>query len=178
MDTTTTETTTVETPAAVTAAAPVKAKPQRKIATPASKAPAKKAVKPRPVKAEAPVREKAEPPTNAHVTAGVDVSTYTGLSKFVNQNRRTKVMTGVTRSTGSLTDRMQKGLYALRKTYGGKSWPAKGFDNGILSELAGAGLITLDGGIVENIDGHAYRIDAATPVVGKLTSAGMKYGIA
>jgi hypothetical protein len=169
---TTTETKAVET------AAP--AKPKRAVKTPGQKPVAKtaaSAVKPKPMKADAPKSEKA-PVTNAHVDAGIDVNAYTGLSKFVNQNRRTKIMTGVERSTGSLTDRMQRGLYALRKTYGGKQWPAKGFDNGILSELAGAGLIELHGGITENIDGHSYMIDAATPVVGKITAKGMKYGLA
>lgn len=171
--------TTTETTAPV-AEAPVATKPKRAVKTPGQKQPVAKtatAVKPKPVKADAP---KAEKPavTNAHVDAGIDVNAYTGLSKFVNQNRRTKIMTGVERSTGSLTDRMQRGLYALRKVYGGKAWPAKGFDNGILSELAGAGLIELSGGIVENIDGHSYRIDGATSVTGKLTAKGLKYGLA
>jgi hypothetical protein len=172
--------TNVTTPTTETTAAPA-AKPKRAVKTPGTKPPPKapaaktaSAVKPRPVKAEAPK----EPMVNAHVAAGVDVALYAGLSKFVNQNRRTKIMTGVERSTGSLTDRMQRGLYALRKAYGGKSWTAKGFDNGILSELAGAGLIELSGGITENIDGHSYMIDAATSVAGKITAKGLKYGLA
>lgn len=178
-DTTPTENTVIE----KIEAAPAVVKPKRQIKAPGAKAPAKPkapakvatatAVKPKPVKALAPK----EPQANVHVTAGLDVTLYAGLSKFVNQNRKTKVMAGVERSTGSLTDRMRSGLYALRKAYNGKQWQAKGFDNGILSELAGSGLIELHGGITENVDGHAYMMDGPTPVVGKVTAKGMKYGV-
>ena len=170
----------VETPAAVQA----NPKPKRQIKTgdkgatkPApAKADAKPAVKPKPVKADAPK----EPKTlvNEHVVAGLDVDLYPGLSKFVNANRKVKIMTGVSRDTGSLTDRMKAGLYALRKAYSGRGWKARGFDNGILGELAGAGLIEFSGGIVEKTDGHDYLMDGAQPVVGKITAKGMKYGIA
>lgn len=146
-------------------------KPKRQIKTP------KIAVKPKPVKADAPVQETAAT-VNAHIAAGLDVNLYPGLSKFVNANRKVAVRQDVVATTEDMTDRMQKGLYALRKSYGGKSWIARGFDNGILAHLAAAGLIALDGGHVQIIDGHPKLTDGEKPVMGKLTAVGLKYGVA
>lgn len=174
MDTTTTEL--APTTEAVTDPAPA-VKPKRAIKAPGAKAPAKSAVKPRPVKAAAPVQEKAAT-VNAHVAAGLDVTLYPGLSKFVNANRKVAVRTDVVATVDNMTDRMQKGLYALRKAYAGKSWTARGFDNGILAHLRAAGLIALDGGHTQTIDGHPKLTDGEKPVTGKLTAAGMKYGVA
>lgn len=162
-------------------------KTETKIEAPAVEAPAKKqgrvirklkgstASKPVAPKAEA---KQAEAPkrVNAHVEAGVE-NLYDGLSSYINANRKVAVRTDVTAGVDDLTPRMQKGLYALRKAYGGKSWTARGFDNGVLAHLLSSGLIELSGGQTSNSDGHPKLIDGATPVMGKITAAGMKYGV-
>lgn len=119
--------------------------------------------------AEAPKR------VNAHVEAGVE-NLHDGLSSYINANRKVAVRTDVTAGVDDLTPRMQKGLYALRKAYGGKSWVARGFDNGVLAHLRSAGLIEFTGGQTSNSDGHPKLVDGATPVMGKITALGMKYG--
>lgn len=146
-------------------------KPRRIIKTGGAK-PAVKAPK-------APKAEVAAEPkrVNAHVEAGVE-QLHDGLSSYINANRKVAVRTDVTAGVEDMTPRMQKGLYALRKAYGAKSWSARGFDNGVLAHLRAAGLIELTGGQVQNIDGHPKMLDASTPVVGKITAAGMKYGVA
>lgn len=135
-----------------------------------------KVVKAKPTKAEAP--KVAEPKVHAHIAAGVDVTMYAGLSSFINATRKVGVRTDVTAGVDDMTDRMQKGLYALRKAYGDKVWGVKGFDNGILAHLASAKLITLSGGHTQVIDGHPKLTDGETPVKAKITAAGMKYGVA
>jgi hypothetical protein len=133
------------------------------------------AVKPKPVKAAAPTVAPA-PKVNAHVEAGVKVSAYAGLSSFINANRRTKIMVRDTRPTGSLTERMQKTLYALRGAYDAGHFNVKGLDNGVMSNLAAAGLVSLSGGQTETIDGKAYMVDAEAPVKAMVTKAGREYG--
>lgn len=115
-----------------------------------------------------------EPKVNTHVAAGINVNRYTGISKFVNNNRRVKVLLGVTRD--KLTDRSAQGLYALRETYGGKTFQPRGFDNGVLRDLLAMGLIEADGGSKQTIDGAPYLVDGAKPVQFKVTSAGAAYG--
>lgn len=146
-------------------------KPRRIIKTPGSKPAAKGAPK-------APKAEVAAEPkrVNVHIEAGVE-QTHDGLSSYINANRKVAVRMDVTAGVEDMTPRMQKGLYALRKAYGGKSWSARGFDNGVLAHLRAAGLIELNGGQTQNIDGHPKLLDAAQPVTGKVTAAGMKYGV-
>ena len=79
-------------------------------------------------------------------------------------------------AAAKVTTRAQKGLYALRKTYADKAFNPRGFDNGILRDLLGAGLITVSGGQKQVIDGKEYMIDGDKPVAAKLTAAGMAYG--
>lgn len=169
METNVTETTVAETVAP--------AKPKRQIKSPATKAPAaaKPAVKPKPVKADAP---KVEKPVaqNAHVAAGLDIALYPGLSKYVNANRKVAVREDVVATTDDMTDRMKKGLYALRKAYGNKAWIVRGFDNGIIAHLASAKLIELIGGHTQMIDGHPKLTDGEKPVTARVTNLGMKYG--
>lgn len=153
------------------------AKTKRQIKAPGAKSTASKVVKPKPVKAEAP-KEPAAPKVNPHIEAGIDLNLYSGLSKYVNANRKVAVRQDVVATVNDMTDRMQKGLYALRRAYGSKQWVAKGFDNGILAHLAAAGLIELTGGHVQVIDGHPKLTDGTEPVRGKITAAGMKYGVA
>jgi len=140
-------------------------------------------IKPAPKKTPAPKKKTATkakvaaaPKVNPHMEAGVNINAYAGPSSMINANRKTRIMLVGERTTGSMTERMQKALYALRKAYAGKQFPAKGFDNGIMRDLAAAGLITLKGGAKETINGKPYLIDAATPVMVNITKAGQDYG--
>ena len=134
-----------------------KAAPKRRVKTPTKK-----------------VEAAPKPKVNTHVEAGIDIGRYTGPSKFVNGNRRVKVLMGVTRD--KLTDRAASGLYALRDCYGTKAWEPKGFDNGILRDLLAMGLIEAQGGSKQTIDGAPYLVDGSKPVAFKITSAGAAYG--
>lgn len=130
------------------------------------------------VQADAETKPAKAPVPHFHREHNVDTSGYGGVSDMINANRKTKIMIkpGGSREAGSMTERMQKSLYALRNAYGQRQFQARGFDNGVLSNLAAAGLITLDGGQTQNISGKDYLLDAETPVVAKITRAGMTYG--
>lgn len=117
-----------------------------------------------------------QPQVNSHVEAGINVNLYDGPSSFVNGNRKTKIMLGREVAASKVTTRAQKGLYALRNTYGQKAFNPRGFDNGILRDLLGAGLITVSGGQKVTTDGHEYMVDGSQPVSVKITAAGMAYG--
>lgn len=125
--------------------------------------------------AAAPTKAKA-PQMNPHIAAGISLARYKGPSSFVNSNRKVKVMLGREVAPAKVTSRAQSGLYALRDTHGGKQFTPMGFDNGILRDLLGAGLISLSGGQKQTIDGKEYMVDAETPVVAKITAKGMAYG--
>lgn len=127
-------------------------------------------------KPEVAAAPKSEKQVNSHIEAGINVSRYTGPSSFVNGNRKPKVMLGRAVDAANLTARAQSGLYALRDCYGNKKFQPRGFDNGILRDLAGAGLITLSGGQKQTIDGKEYMVDGASAVQVTLTAAGMSYG--
>jgi hypothetical protein len=116
------------------------------------------------------------PKVNEHVANGVTTSTYPGLSGFLNANRRVKIMAIPARDTGTMTDRMQKSLYAMRKAYTGQHFNARGWDNGVLRDLAASGLISLSGGITDTIDGKTYMLDGEKPVQVFVTKAGAAYG--
>jgi hypothetical protein len=115
------------------------------------------------------------PKVNQHIAAGVK-SSYAGLSDIFNDNRKTAIMVGATRSTSQLTERHQKALYSLRNAYADKSFGAKGFDNGILRDLLAAGLIRVSGGVKESQAGKDYWFDAEKPVMVTITAAGRDYG--
>jgi hypothetical protein len=115
-----------------------------------------------------------KPKVNEHVAAGVDFAKYSGTSKTANGNRKVKIM--LRPYEKDLSERMQKTLYSLREKYGDKPFIARGLDNGVLRDLAGAGLILLHGGQKQSIDGHDYMTDGATPVTVKLSAAGNRYG--
>ncbi len=118
----------------------------------------------------------AAPKVNPHLAAGIKVSRYSGPSSFVNSNRKAKIMLGRKIEASKVTTRAQQGLYALRESYSEKSFAAGGFDNGILRDLLGAGLVKVSGGQKSLIDGKEYLQDGATPVKVQLTAAGMAYG--
>lgn len=164
------------TPAAEVAAPVAQKARQIKVAgTPTKKDAPAKTKAPIAVKAK-PERKAAAPKVNQHVEAKVSVGDYSGVSSMINNNRKALVMVTTGRATGSLTERMQKSLYALRKAYGGKAFGAKGFDNGVLRDLLAAGLIRLSGGTTEVIDGKTYHQDGATALMVTITAAGQNYG--
>ena len=144
--------------------------------TTAPKTPAAVKAKPAPKKVSSAPKAAPAPKVNEHIANGVTPSTYTGLSSFLNANRRVKVRVIPTRDTGSMSDRMQKSLYAMRQAYAGKHFNARGWDNGVLRDLAAAGLISLSGGQEDIIDGHTYKIDGEKPLQVLVTKAGADYG--
>jgi len=167
------ETQTTTTPT-VAPAKPAKAVKARQIKTPTT---TPKVVKAKPAMIKAVTEKQAPAPkVNQHVEAKVSVGDYSGLSSMINSNRKTAIMVAPARATGSLTERHQKSLYALRKAYGDKPFGAKGFDNGILRDLLAAGIIRLKGGITEVIDGKTYHLDGPTNVMVTFTPAGIAYG--
>jgi len=114
--------------------------------------------------------------TNPHVDAGIRTDRYAGTSSFVNGNRKVKILLGREVPPSRLTGRAQAGFYALRELYKDNVFQPRGFDNGILRDLAGAGLISLTGGQEASIDGNTYKVDGAQPVKIKITAAGQSYG--
>ena len=154
----------------------IKPKPARKIAVPSNKLAAPKAAK-----VATPVAAIADAPkvrTNAHVESGVDTSAWTGPSDMINKNRAVRIMMRQNVGADDLTDRQRKSLYALRKCYNGRAFPAKGFDNGVMAFLVASGMVALSGGQDSNIDGKPYKVDGATPVLAKVTAVGLKFGTA
>ena len=127
-------------------------------------------------KSATPAKAASAPKVNLHREAGVNADLYGGPSGMFNNNRKAAIMDAPARATGSLTERHQKGLYALRGKYGETAFVAKGFDNGILRDLKAAGLISVSGGVTETINGSNYHIDGETPVKVKITKAGAAYG--
>lgn len=134
------------------------------------KAPA--AVKPKPAVVAATEKKAAAPRVNPHEAAGI-VSRYTGASDLFTHGRKVaiKQISGLT--TNDMTDRRRAALYDLRDGYGNKPFPAKGWDNGSLRDLAAIGMVTLSGGTKQG----DYLMDGATPVLVQLTKAGLEYGV-
>lgn len=143
---------------------------------PAKASAAKRNVKAAPVKKTTAKAADAPKSVNSHLEAGINVRRYNGPSTFVNANRKTKIMLGREVVPAKLTSRAQAGFYALRDCYAQDSFNPKGFDNGILRDLVGAGLISLSGGQKSTIDGTDYMMDGAKSVIAKITAAGMAYG--
>lgn len=145
------------------------------MATETKKAPvrAKRTIKTPTTKVAAAPKKEA---TNAHLDAGIAVNRYTGPSSFVNSNRKPQIRQGVEAVADKITDRQKAGLYALRDCYGSKTFKPRGFDNGILSMLAGAGLLSVSGGAKATINGSTYIVDGDKPVTLSITAAGMAFG--
>jgi len=163
----------VEQTPAVMGAQPSK---KRRVMKPRVSKPKVDAAKKSAPKVEATDKQAKAPMVNAHREAGVQIGLYTGPSEMVNANRVTKVRQLAELPVGKLTDRMKKSLYALRNCYDGLAFTVKGFDNGIIAHLAAAKMISLKGGSVETVDGHAYLLDAATSVTANVTAAGKAFG--
>lgn len=130
------------------------------------------------IKAKPEAKAAKAPAVNVHIEAGINVAAYTGLSSFVNKNRKPQIATDVTRNVSQLTTRMQKCFYAMRDVYGSKAFAPRGIDNRILADLAAAGLIShkAKSGQTQNVNGTSYLTDGATPLAFNITAAGTKYG--
>lgn len=113
---------------------------------------------------------------NPHLEAGLDAGRYNGPSSYVNGNRKPQIMLKDGVSPEKLTDRAKSGLYALRDSYGNKTFQPRGFDNGILRDLVAAKLITVSGGQKVTLNGKPYMIDGESPVALKVTAAGANFG--
>lgn len=161
---------------AQTKAKPADTKATTKVDPAAKKKPATK----RTLKTDASKKVKAakSPQVNPHIESGLNISRYKGPSSYVNSNVKTKIMLGRDVDIAKLTGRAQAGFYALRDCYKNAQFEPRGFDNGILRDLVGAGLISVSGGQKQTIDGREYMLDGAQPVKIKITAAGMSYGSA
>lgn len=156
---------------------PTAAKPRRVKTTAAKKttAPAKAKAKPSGKVSAAPAKSSQ---VNPHIEAGLDASLYDGPSSYVNGNRSTKIMLGREVPASRITSRAQRGLYALRSSYKGEAFNPRGFDNGVLRDLLGAGLVARVGssGQEQTINGKAYLLDGDRPVQLRVTAEGLTYG--
>ena len=149
-------------------------KPVRQIKTAGTKQAAPQ-IKAQP-KAAAEPKKAPAPKVNAHIEAGVSVGDYEGVSSMINANRKTAIRSIAPVASGDLTTRQSVSFYALRKAYGNKPFPAKGFDNGILANLIAAGLLSAKGGVADTLNGATYTLDGATPVMLTITPSGQSYG--
>lgn len=130
------------------------------------------------IKAKPAAKAAKAPAVNLHIEAGINTAAYTGLSSFVNKNRKPQIATDVSRNVSQLTTRMQKCFYAMRDVYGTKAFAPRGIDNRILADLRAAGLITHKAktGQTQNVNGTDYLTDGATPLAFTISAAGTKYG--
>lgn len=151
-------------------------------AKPETETKAKPTAKAKP-EAKAAANPKAEKPvvTHAHRDAGVSETHYTGLSGYLNANRKTAVkLPNYTRTIAQLTPRTLGCFAAIRETYGTKPFPARGLDNAIVAMLATSGLIARVNGTgadTTDANGVATLADAADNALRfKLTKAGTEHG--
>ncbi len=149
-----------------------------KRATAAKPATTTKAVKPKPATikaAPAPVL------THSHAANGVHDKTN-NLSSFLNANRKPRVAIDgahkFTRTPAQLTDRTKACLYAIRKAYDAKPFPARGLDNAILAMLTSAKIISPVSNTGQRVtdNGIEFLSDGEKPALFKLTKAGHTFG--
>lgn len=168
---------TTSAPATEGAANPTKGKakrPARVIKT--STTPSKGKVLTKPAKAAEAPKPPKEKPQHAHLAAGVKTTHYTGLSSYLNDNRKAEPRILPEMATAKLSERTIKALVALREAYGQRQFTVRGFDNNIIAFLRASGLIELSGGGTKQDGNYRRMIDAATPLMGRVTAAGMKFG--
>jgi hypothetical protein len=140
---------------------------------------------------------KPAPATNVH-RGTVSTALYSGVSEYLNANRKTNVSLAnyAQKNVAAFSDRTNGCLAAMRKAYGNKPFPVRGFDNAIISMLAGAvktelnsagkptgkilpfACITLSGGIATTDgNGVARLCDAPNkPLIATLTANGLAHG--
>lgn len=144
-------------------------KTSRKTVKPAAKkAPARKAS---PTKK--PTQAAAKPATNQHADAGLKIG---DVNRLMNSNRKTHVLLKEAIPAGRISADKRASLYALRNTYGKNAFGVRGLDNGIVRDLVAAGLVSLSGGQTIADNGKNYMVDGETPVMAKITAAGMDFG--
>jgi hypothetical protein len=152
--------------------------------------------KPKPV-AVAPVADKPAPATNVH-RGTVSTALYSGVSEYLNANRKTNVSLAnyAQKNIAAFSARTNGCLSAMRKAYGSKPFPVRGFDNAVISMLAGSvktelksdgkpsgktiayACIKLSGGLaVTDANGVARLTDApGKPLIATLTANGLAHG--
>jgi hypothetical protein len=161
--------------ATATAAKPVKAPRKPRAA----------AAKPVTVKPAAAPADKPAQAVNVHIGA-VSTKKYDGPSGYLNANRKTAISNGYHgKAVASLTARTLGAFTAMRDCYGAKPFPARGFDNAILSMLAGCTtsgkatpFIKLTGGaMLPDASGTDKLCDVpGKPVIATVTAHGAAYG--
>jgi hypothetical protein len=131
----------------------------------------------------APIKAKAPAPfVHAHSDAGVSGKHYTGLSGYLNSNRKPRIPVAgehkFNRTTAQLTARSLATLTAMRNAYDLKQFGARGFDNAVCAMLISAGLIrTIDkSGAQHKLDNITYAIDGPKPLMLAVTASGRAYG--
>lgn len=153
-------------------------RPPRVIKTQASEKPKAKLSKPKAAEPAKPPKEAKPKAVHFHVEHKVDPSKYRGLSSYLNDNRKANPRDLPEMSPSKLHERSLTALAALREAYGQRQWQVRGFDNNIIAMLRAAGLIELHGGTTIQDGNYRRFVDGATPLVAKLTTAGMRYGVA
>lgn len=132
-----------------------------------------------------PVADKPAQAVNVHIGA-VSTKKYDGPSGYLNANRKTAISNGYHgKAVAALTARTLGAFIAMRDCYGAKPFPARGFDNAILSMLAGCTtsgkatpFIKLSGGaMLPDASGTDKLCDVpGKPVIATITSHGAAYG--
>ena len=152
--------------------------PTKTINKPAPKATDKpKAVKKPSIKADAP-----KPFVHAHAESGVTGKHYTGLSGYLNANRKPRVAVGgdhkYNRNIAQLTERTIGTLKAMRDAYGSKPFAQRGFDNAVCAMLNSAGLISIkpNTGMQATDGAVTYATDGTTQLQFVVTKAGLSFG--
>ena len=165
------------------AALAAKAKADKAAADKAAATAKAKAAKAASDKAAGATKAAPAPRVNAHLAAGLNGSLYRGLSPYTNSNRKPRIaiagQSKYCRATpASLSERSLAAFNALRACYAAKPFAPRGFDNGILAMLCGAGLISpvAKTGATSDDNGTTFAIDGATPLQFALTKAGIAYG--
>lgn len=178
-------TTTAQAKLAAKAKAQADAKQRKADKAQADAKPAKPNTKPQPKAATKPEPKAAKAPAvfvHNHAESGLNASLYTGLSSYVNANRKPRIAsTGPhkhQRNASQITERMQKCLYAMRAAFGTKQFQARGFDNAIIANLTSAGLLrhVTGSGQLTTIAEIGFLCDGEKPLQFAVTSAGSKYG--
>jgi hypothetical protein len=114
------------------------------------------------------------PFVHVHAESGVTAKHYSGLSSYLNANRKAQIRVLPARPAATLTARMLGTLRAMRDAYGTKHFIARGFDNGAVANLIAAGMLRH----IENSGQIAGNIisDGETPAKLSVTATGQSYG--
>lgn len=130
--------------------------------------------------AEKTAAPKAEAPkkSNPHLAIIPDGTLEGSTTGLFSGDRNVEIEMIDKRDPGTLTGRNKRALYKLRKGYESRQFAGAYLDKGIMKVLVASGLVAATGGQTVTKDGKRYLTDGETPVVFKLTAAGLKYGAA